>query len=117
LLLLRAICGRRGKRPSSCAGAEKRVAVAIKEAGTFQVAALLSTCASLNLFQDICGAPNAAIATTSELTQLTARRCASGGVYSTPYPIEDRRWDSPGLRPGGTPRYFPWNPSIRHPFT
>src|SRR5678816_209060 len=72
----------------------KHVAVALKEAGTFQVAALLSTSATLRLFQDICRRVHAAIATTSELTQLY--RAADVPVVEfipTPYPIEDRRWD------------------------
>jgi hypothetical protein len=72
----------------------KKVAVAFKEAGTFQIADLLAQPSRLRLFQEICRRAHGAIATTPDLTQFYR----SAGVPSvefipTPYPVEDPRWD------------------------
>lgn len=70
------------------------VMVAMKEAGSMQVAALLDRRSRLQLFQEICARANGAVATTPELVTLFR----SAGAYNTefiptPYPVEDERWD------------------------
>lgn len=74
--------------------AGKKVVVAFKEAGTFQIAALLAKPSRLRLFQDLCRRAHGAIATTPDLTQFYR----GAGVplvefIPTPYPVEDPRWD------------------------
>ena len=74
--------------------AGKTVAVSLKEAGAFQVAALLGKADKLRLFQEICQRADAAIATVPDLAPLYlgagARRVE---FLPTPYPVEDVRWD------------------------
>jgi len=74
--------------------AGKTVAVSLKEAGAFQVAALLGKADKLRLFQEICQRAAAAIATVPDLAPLYlgagARRVE---FLPTPYPVEDARWD------------------------
>lgn len=74
--------------------AGRTAAIAFKEAGAFQVAALLAKPAKLRLFHEICQRAHGAIATTPDLVQ-TYR--AAGLQYvefiPTPYPVEDARWD------------------------
>lgn len=74
--------------------AGRTVAVSLKEAGAFQVAALLGKADKLRLFQEICQRADAAIATVPDLAPLYlgagARRVE---FLPTPYPVEDPRWD------------------------
>ncbi len=74
--------------------AGKTVAVALKEAGAFQVAELLGKADRLRLFQEICQRADAAIATVPDLAPLYlgagARRVE---FLPTPYPVDDPRWD------------------------
>ncbi len=74
--------------------AGKTVAVSLKEAGAFQVAALLGKADKLRLFQEICARADAAIATVPDLVPLylgAGARCAE--FLPTPYPVDDARWD------------------------
>ena len=74
--------------------AGKTVAVSLKEAGAFQVAALLGKADKLRLFQEICQRADAAIATVPDLVPLylgAGARCAE--FLPTPYPVDDARWD------------------------
>ena len=74
--------------------AGKTVAVSLKEAGAFQVAALLGKADKLRLFQEICQRADAAIATVPDLVPLylgAGARCAE--FLPTPYPVDDVRWD------------------------
>ena len=74
--------------------AGKTVAVSLKEAGAFQVAALLGKPDKLRLFQEICQRADAAIATVPDLMPLylgAGARCAE--FLPTPYPVDDARWD------------------------
>lgn len=85
----------------ACAGAilelrrsGKIVVVAMKEAGSMQVAALLDRRSRLQLFQEICARAHGAMATTSELEPLFRAAGARNTEFiPTPYPIEDERWN------------------------
>jgi hypothetical protein len=74
--------------------AGKNVVVAVKEAGSHQIAALLNGRGRLQLFQEICARAYGAIATTPDLVPIMraagARLCE---FIPTPYPVEDPRWD------------------------
>ncbi len=72
----------------------RTVLVALKEAGSMQVAELLNSKSRLQLFQEICGRASGAIATTQELVPIFR----AAGAYNTefiptPYPVEDERWN------------------------
>jgi hypothetical protein len=74
--------------------AGKTVAIAFKEAGAGQIAALLAKPRHVALFQEICARCDGAIATTPDAAPLFQ----SVGVRAvefipTPYPVEDPRWD------------------------
>ncbi len=72
----------------------KTVAIAFKEAGMFQVAALLAKPAKLRLFQEICQRADGAIATTFDLVPFyRAAGVRAVEFIPTPYPVEDERWD------------------------
>jgi hypothetical protein len=72
----------------------KTVAIAWKEAGTFQVAEQLAKPAKLKLFQEICQRADGAIATTPELVSFfTAAGARHTEFIPTPFPIEDARWN------------------------
>ena len=74
--------------------AGKTVAVSLKEAGAFQVAALLGKPDKLRLFQEICQRADAAIATVPDLVPLYLGAGArSADFLPTPYPVGDARWD------------------------
>jgi hypothetical protein len=74
--------------------AGKTVVVSFKEAGAFQIAALLGKPDKLKLFQEICQRADAAIATTPDAAQLCRAAGARGVEFiPTPYPVEDERWD------------------------
>jgi hypothetical protein len=74
--------------------AGKTVAIAFKEAGAFQIAALLAKPANVRLFHEICERADGAIATTPDLMPFFR---ATGVRYAefipTPYPLADVRWD------------------------
>lgn len=74
--------------------AGKTAAIAFKEAGAFQIAALLAKPANVQLFHEICTRADGAIAATPDLVPFFR---AAGVRYvefiPTPYPLEDARWD------------------------
>src|SRR5215213_2490313 len=70
------------------------VVVSLKECGLPQVAATLAKASRLQLFQELCGRADAAIATTEELVPIYR----GAGVRDvefvpTPYPVDDPRWN------------------------
>lgn len=72
----------------------KTIAVAWKEAGAMQVAAQLGNAANVELFRDICGRADGAIATTPDLVPLFQSAGVTRAEFiPTPYPIDDERWD------------------------
>lgn len=72
----------------------KTVAIAFKEAGAFQVAALLAKPAKLRLFQEICQRADGAIATTADLVPFyRAAGVRAVEFIPTPYPVDDERWN------------------------
>ncbi len=74
--------------------AGKTVAISLKEAGTFQVAALLAKPDKFTLFREICARADAAIATTPDAVSLYLAAGVRGAEFiPTPYPVEDQRWD------------------------
>ncbi len=100
--------------------AGKTVAISIKESGSMQVAALLSSPARLRLFHELCARADGAIAVTEELVPLYR----GAGVRQvefipTPYPVEDSQWDFSWSveRPAGdaTPAPHPPSPTSHEP--
>lgn len=74
--------------------AGKTVFVSFKEAGAFQIAALLAKPDKLTLFREICARADAAIATTPDAPPLYTSAGVRGVEFiPTPYPVEDERWD------------------------
>ncbi len=74
--------------------AGKTVIVSFKEAGAFQIAALLAKPDKLTLFREICARADAAIATTPDALPLYTSAGVRGVEFvPTPYPVEDERWD------------------------
>lgn len=74
--------------------AGKTTAIAFKEAGALQVAALLAKPAAMRLFHEICTRADAAIATTPDLVPFfRAAGVRHVEFIPTPYPVEDARWD------------------------
>ena len=72
----------------------RTVAIALKEAGSFQVAAQLSRPRKLRLFREICERADGAIATTPDLVSLYRAAGARDVEFiPAPYPVEDSRWD------------------------
>ncbi|MHA3771759.1 hypothetical protein ACXR0O_09515 [Verrucomicrobiota bacterium sgz303538] len=72
----------------------KTVIVALKEAGSFQVASLLDGRSNLQLFQELCARANGALAATPELVPFFRAAGAHNTEFiPTPYPVEDTRWD------------------------
>ncbi|MDQ3620971.1 MAG: hypothetical protein M3463_00555 [Verrucomicrobiota bacterium] len=72
----------------------KTVAIAFKEAGAFQVAALLAKPGPLQLFHEICARADGAIATTPDLVQFfLAAGVRHAEFIPAPYPVEDERWN------------------------
>ena len=84
--------------------AGKTVIVSFKEAGAFQIAALLAKPDKLTLFREICARADAALATTPDALPLYTSAGVRGVEFiPTPYPVEDERWDfgsPPGERRG-----------------
>ena len=74
--------------------AGKTVVVALKEAGSFQMAELMAKPAKFRLFREICERADGALATTPDLVPFF-QACGARSVefIPTPYPIEDERWD------------------------
>jgi hypothetical protein len=78
---------RRGKK-------KKTVAIALKEAGTSQVAEFLSNASRLRAFREICQRAHGAVATTPELVPLfRGAGCRAVEFIPTPYPTDDPRWN------------------------
>jgi hypothetical protein len=74
--------------------AGKTVALAWKEAGTFQVAAQLAKADKLRLFREICQRADGAIATTPDLVPFfLAAGVREAEFIPTPFPVEDARWN------------------------
>jgi hypothetical protein len=75
-------------------GAGKTVAVALKDAGAFEVADLLGKPDRLKLFQEICARADLAIATAPDLVPLFLAAGARHAEFILPpLPVEDERWD------------------------
>ena len=73
---------------------KKIVALAWKEAGAHQVAQQLATPQNVELFRDLCGRSDGAIATSPDLVPLfLAAGVPRAEFIPTPYPVEDSRWD------------------------
>lgn len=74
--------------------AGKTVAIAFKEAGSFQIAECLANPARLRLVQEICQRTDGAIATSPDLVQfLLACGARSAEFIPTPYPLDDECWN------------------------
>ncbi len=74
--------------------AKKKVAVSFKEAGAFQIAALLASPGKLRLFHEICERANGAVAVTPDLVQFYLGGQARAAEFiPTPYPVEDEHWN------------------------
>jgi len=74
--------------------AGKTVIISFKEAGAFQIAALLAKPAKFALFHEICQRADAALATTSDALPIYLNAGARAvELIPTPYPVEDERWD------------------------
>lgn len=74
--------------------AGKTVAVSFKEAGSGQIAELLSKPARLSLFHEICGRADGAIATTPDAVPLFhAVGVRAVEFIPTPYPVEEAAWN------------------------
>ena len=74
--------------------ASKTVAIAFKEAGAFQIGALLAKPAKLQLLLEICQRAHGAIATTPDLVPFfRAAEARFVEFIPTPYPVDDPRWD------------------------
>ena len=74
--------------------AGKTVVISFKEAGAFQIAALLAKPDKFTLFREICVRADAAIATTPDAVPLYQNAGVRGVEFiPTPYPVEDERWD------------------------
>jgi hypothetical protein len=83
--------------------AGKTVAIAMKEAGAFQVAELLGNASRLRRFKEICRRAHGAIATTPDLVTLfRGAGIAAVEFIAPPYPVEDERWNF--SRPAGERR-------------
>ncbi len=75
-------------------GRHKKVAIALKEAGSNQVAELLHSASRLKQFREICQRAHGAIATTPELlTLFRGAGCRAVEFIPTPYPVVDPRWN------------------------
>jgi hypothetical protein len=75
-------------------GRNKKVAIALKEAGSSQVAELLHSASRLRQFREVCQRAHGAIATTPELVTLfRGAGCRAVEFIPTPYPVEDARWN------------------------
>jgi hypothetical protein len=73
---------------------KKIVAIAWKEAGSFQVAAQLARPAKVQLFREICERCDLAIATTPDLVPLFRHAGARQVEFvPTPYPVAEAAWD------------------------
>ena len=71
----------------------KTVVISFKEAGSFQIAALLAKPDKLSLFREICQRADAAIATTPDAAPLYLNAGVRRVEFiPTPYPVEDERW-------------------------
>ena len=74
--------------------AGKTIIVSFKEAGAFQIAALLAKPDKFTLFREICQRADAALATTPDSLPLYVSAGVRGAEFiPTPYPVEDERWD------------------------
>ncbi len=74
--------------------AGKTVAIAFKEAGSGQIAELLSKPARLSLFHEICARADGAIATTPDAVPLfQAVGVRAVEFIPTPYPVEEAAWN------------------------
>jgi len=75
-------------------GTKKIVAIALKEAGSSQVAEFLNSASRLRAFREICERAHGAIATTPELgTLFRGAGCRAVEFIPTPYPIDDANWN------------------------
>ena len=74
--------------------AGRTVVIAWKEAGAFQIAALLEKPALLQLFREISERADGAIATTPDLVPFFVGAGVRAAEFiPTPYPVDDTRWD------------------------
>lgn len=71
-----------------------RIFVSCKESGSHQIAELLGDVTRWQLFQEICGSVDGAIASTPELVSLyRAAGCPRAEFVPTPYPVDSPAWD------------------------
>ena len=80
------------------------VAVALKETGAHQVAALLADARRMTLFRQVCALADFCLAATQEVVSIYLGAGARRTVFvPTPYPVEESQWDfSRSLEPAST---------------